>query len=628
MVNFLFCLFSFDFFQMLFFLLQKMYNPYIEKSDLQPDAIQPGTFIRMTGGHRMIKRSQKSLKQTLEKILFRNYMYLILTAALLISIFSAVLDASATLSNEKKNMYESLKQAQININKHTQMIEDYLTLTHADSELQREIRELNSHPSTTLLTKINEALFSVDLFKKNLDSMQIFAYEPDSFLPDFTSTSRYSNALFSARSVSSTDWFKNTVKAGGKTYWFVDTKTFQKPTLSAARVLYDVKNPSHLLGVIKANVTIEKLIRHLGSLSFGDKGYALIEADGQLLHPYAEIPGVITQNLPNHRERLAATHLLVEFPVITKGWNVAGIISSLELYQNTFRNLLPITLVFAFALLLAALLSRKSSRRISLPVHSLCQHMQKMEPATDYDMHNCIEVDQLYDTYNGMLVKNNELMKSREETLLKFKQAEMAALQSQMNPHFIYNTLESISALIATDDNEHAALMITGLGKFLRSSLNNGNNFITLEKEIEQVSSYVEIQKLRYANKIELRLCLPSPLPDYRIIKLILQPLVENSIVHGFKDLDEIGVITITVEETKEQLFLSVADNGWGSDIEMLNYLVRRRTLYKEDNVNFYCIQNVYQRLSNCYGNHADLTYEENDDGGVTAVIRIDKQVL
>lgn len=572
--------------------------------------------------------SKKAFEKGFEKILFRNYMYLIITAALLISIFSAVIDAANTLANEKQNMYESLKQAQININNHTQMIEDYLTLTHANSSLQNKIKDLNSNPSASLLTEINEALFSVDLFKKNLDSMQIFAYEPGNFLPAFSPSSQYSNALFSAESVSSSEWFQNTLKSGGQTYWFVDTQTFQKPTLCAARIFYDVNNVSRQLGVMKANVTIEKLIRHLGSISFGDKGYALIDANGLLLHPYEEIPGFISDNLPDKKTTLSITHLLVEFPIITDGWEVIGIISSWELYRNTLQNLLLIGLVFAFTLLLAGLLSRKSSRKISLPVHRLCLYMQKMEPADSQNTHNCIEINQLYDTYNGMLEKNEELIKSREETLLKFKQAEMAALQSQMNPHFIYNTLESISALIATDDNRHAAMMVTGLGKFLRSSLNNGNNYITLEKEIEQVSSYIEIQKLRYANKIRLHLDLPSPLPGFRIIKLILQPLVENSIVHGFKDMEETGEIKITVKETDRCLYLSVSDNGWGSDIEMLNYLVRQRTLYKEDNVNFYCIQNVYQRLTNCYGGHAGLTYEENDAGGVTALIHIDKEVL
>lgn len=563
-----------------------------------------------------------------EKILFQNYMCLIIAAALLISIFSAVIDAVNTLSNEKQNMYESLKQAQININNHTQMIDDYLTLTHADAELQSALKDLLSAPNAALLTKVNEILFSVDLFKKNLDSVQIFAYDSAHFLPSFSSSGQYSNALFSADSVSSSKWFQNTLEAGGRTYWFVDTETFKKPTLCAARIFFDVRNASKKLGVIKANVSVERLIRHLGSISFGEKGYVLMEADGQILYPYAQVPDSLLRNLQEDTEQFSHSHLLVEFPIVTTGWRVIGSISNWELYQNTLQNLLLMALIFALSLLVAALLSKMNSRKISLPVNQLCKQIQKMELARSPVRQNCIEVNQLYDTYNRMLEKNEELIKSREETLLKFKQAEMAALQSQMNPHFIYNTLESISALIATKDSLHAGEMITGLGNFLRSSLNNGNNYISLEKEVEQVCSYFQIQKLRYANRIELKLSLPSPLPDYRIIKLILQPLVENCILHGFREMEEIGLITLSIWESESVLFLSVADNGLGSDIEMLNYLVRRRTLYKEDNLNFYCIQNVYQRLCNCYGGQADLIYEENADGGVTATISIAKNAL
>lgn len=566
--------------------------------------------------------------KTFEKILFYNYMHLIITVTLLISLFSAIIDASNTLSSEKQNMYESLKQAQININTHTQIIEDYLTLTQANSELQHMLKELDTHPSTTLLTKANEILFSVDLFKRNLDSMQVFIYDGQNCLPSFSPYVQYSNALFSANSVSTESWFLDTLDEEGKTHWFVDTQHFEKPTLCASRILYDVNNFPQKLGIIKANVTISKLIRHLASISFGENGYALIEADGTLLHPYAEIPENITDCLPANKNVLSSTHLLVEFPIITESWDVIGIISYQKLYWNTLQNLLLIALVFLFSLLLTTLLSKKNSRKISLPIRQLCTQMQSMTQAHNQNIPNCIEIKQLYDTYNGMLSKNEELIKSREETLLKFKQAEMAALQSQMNPHFIYNTLESISALISSGDNKHGIMMIDGLSRFLRSSLNNGNNFITLKKEIEQVTSYVQIQKLRYANEIELLLDLPTPLPDYKIIKLILQPLVENSILHGFKDLDSVGRIIITISETTDCLYLSVADNGWGSDIEMLNYLARRNTLYKEDNVNFYCIPNIYQRLQNCYGNHASLTYEENANGGVTAVICIDKEVL
>lgn len=397
--------------------------------------------------------------------------------------------------------------------------------------------------------------------------------------------------------------------------------------LCAARVLYDLNNPTHILGILKANVSIEKMMRHLKHLSFGDKGYALIYTDtGPLYSDDTANPHINPDK--NEQPRSGFSHLVMNFPAITDGWKVTGIIYSTALYRSTFQNVLWIALIFILVLIFAMLLSRKNSRKISAPINQLCGHMFRMDSCPKNPLENCIEIAQLYDTYNEMLIRNDSLVKSREETLLKYKQAEMAALLSQINPHFIYNTLESINALIAIGNTEHASLMTTGLGNFLRRSLNNGNNYSSLEKELEQVVSYVQIQKLRYTDQIELILQVPPVLPNYRVIKLILQPLVENCILHGFKDLNKIGVITISISETDTDLLLSVADNGWGSDIEMLNYLVKRKTLYREDNVNFYCIQNVYQRLQNCYGTDSSLTYSENADGGVTATIQIAKRVL
>lgn len=567
-------------------------------------------------------------KQTFDKILYRNYICLILITAILIALFSAGIDAANTLANEKRNMYESLKQAQININNHTQMIDDYLTLTHCDGDLQRDLRTLASSPKMSALSRINEKLFSVDLFKKNLDTMQVFLYDETRFLPAFSRSGQYGSAVFSAESVSFEDWFQSTLAADGSTYWFIDTTSYSRPALCGARILYDLKDLNRPFGVIKASVSIEKLIRHLNSLSFGDRGYALFLADGEVYSGGRPLPESIASELSEYTSELSGSHLLIKFPVIRENWQVIGIISKWELYRNTLQNLLLIGLVSFLSLLLAIVLSRQNSRKISSPIHGLCQQMKLMQKAENTGVSDCIEIYQLYDTYNHMLEKNELLMRSREDALLKVKQAEMAALQSQMNPHFIYNTLESINALIAIGDNTHASQMTEGLGYFLRSSLNNGNLYISLEKEIAQVSAYIQIQKLRYQSKLELILDLPSPLPDYRIIKLILQPLAENCIIHGFKDFDTPGTITISVRESENTLILSVADNGWGSDIEMLNHLIKQRTLYQENQVNFYCIQNVYSRLQNCYGENFRFTYEENSSGGVTAVIQIDKSVL
>lgn len=567
-------------------------------------------------------------KLTFDKILYRNYMYLILITAILIALFSAGIDAANTLANEKQNMYESLKQAQINLNNHTRMIDDYLTLTHCDGDLQRDLRTLASSPKMPVLSRINEKLFSVDLFKKNLDTMQVFLYDEAQFLPAFSRSGQYGSAAFSAQSVSSEDWFQSTLAADGSTYWFIDTTSYSRPALCGARILYDLNDLDHPFGVIKASVSVEKLIRHLNSLSFGNNGYALFFADGEAFSGGRPLPENIAAELTEYSAGSPSSHLLIQFPVIRKDWKVIGIISKWELYRNTLQNLLLISLVSFLSLLLAIVLSRQSSRKVSSPIHTLCQQMTRMQRAENAGISDCIEIYQLYDTYNHMLEKNEVLMRSREEALLKFKQAEMAALQSQMNPHFIYNTLESINALIAIGDNAHASQMTEGLGFFLRSSLNNGNPYISLEKEIAQVSAYIQIQKLRYQNRLELVLDLPTPLPDCRIIKLLLQPLAENCIIHGFKDFETPGTITISVRESESALLLSVADNGWGSDIEMLNHLIRQRTLYREDQVNFYCIQNVYARLHNCYGEHFRFSYEENSSGGVTAVIQIEKSVL
>lgn len=565
---------------------------------------------------------------TLDKILFQSYLRLILITALLISLFCAIIDVHNTLSNERKNMYDSLHQAQLNINTQTQMIEDYLTLTHSNASLQGNLKQLRYDTSTPLLTSINNELFSVDLFKKVLDSMQILIYDSASPLPSFSTANYHSNALFSAESVDKQHWFQETLKARGTTTWFIDYTSFNTPTLCAARVLYDIGDMPQVLGVVRANIPLDKITGHLSSLSFGQKGYSFILAEDIPLDTGTKIPSEISSLLTEENPDSAATHLIVKFPVITQNWQLVGIISNIELYKSTAQNLISIGLVSIFVILLATILSRKLGRKISSPVSHLCMKMQNMLTITGEHETNCIELEQLYDTYNEMLHKNQMLIKSRESTLIKYKQAEMLALQSQMNPHFIYNTLESINALIAMKENQNAALMTTELGNFLRNTLNKGNNLISLEKELAQVNSYVQIQKLRYSNKLELVMDVPAPLPDYHITKLILQPLVENCILHGFKDMDTTGIITISVHETESSLILSVKDNGLGTDIDMLNYLAEQKTLYKENNVNFYSIQNVYQRLENFYGTEFTFRYKENETGGVTACITISKKAL
>ncbi|GEM_PF-4218663 len=564
-----------------------------------------------------------------DQILLKNYIYLIILCALMIGLLSAFFDIRHTMRSEKGIIAESLEQAQLNLDRHIEMVEDYLSLTHANATIQQSIIS-KDNSSTGIVARtavMNSTLFSIDPFKKSIDSMHLFAFDSEGIYPDFGIGTMYSNAVFSSSRVSDREWFLNTLANNGRTYWFIDMDSEAEPTVCAARILFSTSAPSQRLGVIKATMSLDKFCSHLSKISFGNKGDTYLSAGEQIFSASQSgktYPLVSLDDLPAADSHL---HLRLERP-LESGWKIIGIIPFQELYRNVFQNLLLIVLAVVTAAVTASFVSLRISKKISFPIQELCRNMSALKPLPTVPDDNCIEINQLCGTYQSMLIEMEQLIKTREETAMKLKQAELSALQSQINPHFIYNTLESINALVATGSSDDASSMITGLSTFLRSSLNNGNTLISLKQEIQQAVSYFQIQQFRFSNRITLELDLPEQIPECRIIKLILQPFIENCIVHGFKDIDYIGVILLSLQETDNELIIKIADNGLGSDIEMLNYLLKQRTLYRDDNVNFYCIQNVYQRLQNCYGQHFALYYEENDQGGVTVCISIEKMAL
>lgn len=568
------------------------------------------------------------MRQTFERLLFHSYLKLIIITTLVISFASCSLISYNLYNNEKKLMNESLLQIQYNINTLIQFTNDYLSVTQSDSSLINNIKELPNSQDRSLLTTVNNSLQSVDLFKNTIDSLHIFLPTENNMIPDFSYLTKYYNNVFSMDSVADTKWYKSVKLKSGNTNWFIDYSSFENPVLSAARFLIDLKNPNKILGIIKINIPLDKIERQLTSVSFGNKGEVYFLQKGNNNHTAFCFPETSIDTLD--QKLSSPLYLVTELPVFDNEFAVAGIIYKTELFKYALQNLLLILIIVCFSILFVTLLSKRMSKKVSLPLHYLSQKMYDLKNIkdTDFETANCIEIYQLFTSYQNMLKKNELLHNAREEMLLKYKQAEMAALYSQINPHFIYNTLESIQALIAIQDNTNAEKMTQELGKFLRNTLNKGNNLIPLSKEIEQVLAYIQIQKLRYKNRIDFQLNLPDPLPDYVITKLILQPLVENSLMHGFKDYEDLGIITISVFDSENVLILQVSDNGWGSDIEMLNRLVKQKTLYKEDNVNFYCISNIFQRLQNSYGENSSLTYSENKSGGVTATISIPKDML
>ncbi len=153
------------------------------------------------------------------------------------------------------------------------------------------------------------------------------------------------------------------------------------------------------------------------------------------------------------------------------------------------------------------------------------------------------------------------------------KTLRLACIQAQINPHFLYNMLDSIAILAESDRSEDVVTMVTSLSTFFRNSLNKGGDVLTLGAECSQVTSYLEIQQIRYSDILRYEIGVPQELMDCMVPKLILQPLVENALYHGSKNRRGMGLITVMGEEKEGKLLLKVTDNGAGMDEEQVREL-------------------------------------------------------
>lgn len=207
------------------------------------------------------------------------------------------------------------------------------------------------------------------------------------------------------------------------------------------------------------------------------------------------------------------------------------------------------------------------------------------------------------------------------------RKAELKALQAQINPHFLYNTLNAITWQAIDQGAEEVSILSNSLGKFFRLSLSKGAEVISLREELEHVSSYLDIQSIRYHSRIQYEIHVPKEWYMHKIIKLVLQPLAENSIYHGIKEKGGSGKIIISAEETVvdgvQMLSLSVWDDGAGISKEKLEVINNSLLSGEIDRKEGYGIYNVNERIKLYYGNAYGLRYESIEGEWAKAILMI-----
>lgn len=324
--------------------------------------------------------------------------------------------------------------------------------------------------------------------------------------------------------------------------------------------------------------------------------------------------------------KLDGENMLVTYKDITPyGWKAIALspISELSGDLFSFRRVMyvVITVCMLLSLMMALLLSENISAPIRKFVHSM-SHAESGNFNIKIVYKRKDEFAYLFQRYNMMMQQIKALIDKLYVTELRKKEAELKSLQAQINPHFLYNTLDSMNWLAIRHNVPELSSMVTSLADFFRYSLSKGNNVIPLRDELRQVESYLEIQRFRFQDKLEYRMEVADEelLDSCLIVKLTLQPLVENAIVHGIQKKQGPGMIRIRVRRESDNLLtISVFDNGAGADPRKLNALLDAR----QQSGDSYGIRNVHARIKQFFGEAYGIKYYrgDEDDQGLLVVV-------
>lgn len=234
------------------------------------------------------------------------------------------------------------------------------------------------------------------------------------------------------------------------------------------------------------------------------------------------------------------------------------------------------------------------------------------------------EIQELSKTYNTMLEKINQHIDERMKIQEEKRKAEIHALQMQINPHYMYNTLASIKWLIWQGDTAKSTKVIDAFISLLRNTISNTDEFVTIEQEVENLKNYVLINQIRYGDAVGVEFYMMEQCKGYKIPKLILQPFVENAFFHAFP-AGMSGEISVFIKEEKQYLRFDIADNGVGMDAEQL-YALRMKTNKKSEHFTGIGIENVDDRIKLIYGMDYGINIVSEKDKGTTITIRLPRK--
>lgn len=528
----------------------------------------------------------------------------------------------------------------------------YSVKTMIDSS---DVVYFNSDVQTVLTS--NRAAYENNLVQQNIDMMKL-----DNFLSSFKNNEAiYRVSLyvpgwlsFSNQDInySNIDTFRNTgdyrdlMLSKDKVYWIPPALIKNDagyldpvPVISMLRKIRNNNQINEFIGIIKVSILESNVKNIIDKASTTQNGVVFLQNSKGVIISCSSSDNLKGLQLSDSG-RMALTGTNMSWEMVTVGanrfaitsrvvdntdWTMISAIPYSEILSqsNKIRNLMFVLMLIIgiIAYGLATIISTSTVGRINLLMNKMIKVQQgELDVSIASESHD--EIGKLMDSFNYMVKRISILIEEQYQTGKEIKNAELKALQAQINPHFLYNTLDLINWKAIDNDVPEIGVLAQSLAKFYKLSLNKGKDIVSIEDEINHIWNYVQIQNFRFDNRINLFVEIDSSFYRYRILKIMLQPIVENSIIHGILEnrSRQEGVIKISSRVENGAIVLSVEDNGIGMSAEKAAEILADESAVDAPG---YGIRNINRRIKLFYGQQYGLTYHCAPGQGALVEIRI-----
>jgi two-component system sensor histidine kinase YesM len=557
--------------------------------------------------------------------------------------------SSSIMENEVTHtILQTIKQAEVNISFRLDNVKDISNIMFMNNTLQAYL--MRSPGDDTLDSQIKDTMELKDVIYSMQNKADIHRIKV--FIDNNKIHSGEQVNFFSINDISNKVWYKNIIEENGRIYWkstylerYINEDT-SRYVISCARLLRNPTNYDNIMGILVIDVLEESFYNILSQIDLSSKGDLFIIDENGIVVSHKDKNKIGHKLLIDDEMKVVKDYdegvyksqegendkFLIYKKIELTNWKIITSIPREEVVKNTLRFNNLSTFIMIIAIMIAFmfvifLIFAFAAEEITGHIKKLVNTMEEegIESFNNDTRNYKGDMYRLEKSVNSIIKRLKVLMEESYISKVREREAQLKALQAQINPHFLYNTLDTINWMAIRRKADDISFMLDSLAKYFRLSLNQGKDVVSISDEINLAKAYLDIQKMRFINSFEAVFDIEEEVKQYSMPKLTLQPIIENALLHGIQNKEsQKGIIIIQANKVGEDIYFRVKDDGIGMSNEKVQQLL---ACTKENIGNSYGLYNVNQRLRLFSGESYGLIINSEEGKGTTIEIKV-KQTL